>query len=247
MAVITKIFLGKYVKSQGEKVNSGPLIASGSDAMFDAVLSASVLSSAIVFILSGISLEAYVGVLISVFIIKSGIEMIRETLDEILGVRADKETTIKIKELLMSDSKVNGAYDLFIYNYGPDKNYASVHLELPDTMTAKEIDKLTRKLEAKVYKETGIILTGVGLYSYNTGDSEAAKIQNNVREKVLSHEWALQFHGFYLDIEAKEMRFDVVMSFDIKPKEGLKILYEEINQAYPEYNVQIAPDVDISD
>ena len=63
----------------------------------------------------------------------------------------------------------------------------------------------------------------------------------------MSHEWALQFHGFYLDIEAKEMRFDVVMSFDIKPKEGLKILYEEINQAYPNYDIQIAPDVDISD
>ncbi|MBR2208029.1 MAG: cation transporter [Synergistaceae bacterium] len=247
VAVVTKILLGKYVKSQGEKVNSGSLVASGSDAMFDAVLSASVLGSAIIFILSGISLEAYVGVLISVFIIKSGIEMIRETLDEILGVRADKETTIKIKELLMSEPPVRGAYDLFIYNYGPDKNYASVHLELPDTMTAKEIDKLTRKLEAKVYKETGIILTGVGLYSYNTGDSEAAKIQNNVREKVLSHEWALQFHGFYLDIKAKEMRFDVVMSFDIKPKEGLKVLYEEINQAYPNYDIQIAPDVDISD
>lgn len=247
VAVITKIILGKYVRAQGEKVNSGSLVASGSDAMSDAALSASVLASAVIFTFSGISLEAYVGLLISVFIIKSGLELIGETLDEILGVRADKEITTKIKGLLTSEPCVNGAYDLFIYNYGPDKNYASVHLELPDTMTAKEIDKLTRKLEAKVFQETGIILVGIGIYSYNTGNDEAARIQNDVREKVLSHEWAVQFHGFYLDIETKEMRFDVVMSFDIKPHEGLKILYGEINQAYPGYELHIAPDVDISD
>ena len=246
VAVVTKIVLGRYVKAQGEKVNSGSLVASGSDALFDAILSASVLASAIIFVLSGLSLEAYVGVLISAFIIKSGLEMISETLDEILGVRADTKTTEQIKNLLMSDSNVRGAYDLILYNYGPDKNYASVHLELPDVMTAKEIDKLTRKLEAKVYKETGVILAGLGLYSYNTGDDEAAKIQNDIRGKVLAHDWAVQFHGFYLDIEAKEMRFDVVMSFDINPKDGLEILYEEIKQAYPDYDIQIAPDVDVS-
>ncbi len=246
VAIVVKIILGRYVKAQGKKVNSGSLVASGSDAMFDAILSASVLASAIIFMASGVSLEAYVGAVISVIIIKSGIEMMIETLNEILGVRADKEITDQIKGLLTEEAEVKGAYDLILYNYGPDKNYASVHLELPDKMTAREIDRLTRKLEAKVYKETGVILAGVGLYSYNTGNDEAAKIQNDVREKVLAHDWAVQFHGFYLDMEAKEMRFDVVMSFDIRPAEGLKILYEEMHQAYPEYNIMIAPDVDIS-
>lgn len=247
VAVAVKILLGTYVKAQGKKVNSGSLIASGSDAMFDAILSSSVLLCAVIFMISGLSLEAYVGVIISVFIIKSGIEMMMETLSEILGRRADKEVTGRIKELLNEEPEVRGAYDLILYNYGPDKDYASVHLELPDTMSVREVDKLTRKLESKVYRETGVILVGVGVYSYNTGDGEAARLQNEVREKVMSHDWALQFHGFYLDTEAKDMRFDVVMSFDIDPKDGLNTLYEEMKRDYPDYTVQIAPDVDISD
>ena len=247
VAVIVKIILGRYVKAKGEQVNSGSLVASGSDAMFDAILSGSVLVSAIIFMVSGLSLEAYVGVVIAGFIIKAGIEMMMETLNEILGTRADKEKTDKIKKLLSDEPEVRGAYDLIMYNYGPDKDYASVHLEVPDTMTTREFDKLTRKLERKIYKETGVVLAGVGLYSYNTGSNEAADIQKDVRERVMAHDWAVQLHGFYVDTEAKEMTFDVVMSFDIRPREGLQIIYNEVKEAYPEYSIQIAPDVDVSD
>ena len=247
VAVVVKLILGKYVKAQGEKVNSGSLIASGSDASFDAILSFSVLVSAVVFLMSGISLEAYVGVVISLAIIRSGIEMITETLDDILGIRADKETAQKVKALLNEEPEVQGAYDLVLFNYGPDKDYAAVHLELPDTMTVDEVDQLNRRVEKKVYRETGITLVGIGVYGYNTGDDEAAKIRDRVREMVMAHEWALEFHGFHIDVPLKQMRFDVVMSFDINPNEGLRILQEEMKRDYPEYEVQILPDVDISD
>ena len=246
VAVVVKILLGRYVKAQGKKVNSGSLVASGSDALNDAILSGSVLASAVIFKLTGLSLEPFVGLVISVFIIKSGIEMMKETLDQILGMRADKEVTDRIKAILNEEPQVHGAYDLILHNYGPDRDLASVHIELPDTMTVREVDRLTRKLEAKVYRETGVILTGVGLYSYNTGNDEAARIQNDVRERVLAHDWAVQFHGFYVDTGARQMQFDVVMSFDIQPKEGLRILHEEIQQAYPGYSIAIAPDVDVS-
>ena len=246
VAVVVKILLGRYVKAQGKKVNSGSLVASGSDALNDAILSGSVLACAILFKLTGLSLEPFVGLVISVFIIKSGIEMMRETLDQILGTRADREVTDRIKAILTEAPQVHGAYDLILHNYGPDKDLASVHLELPDSMTVREVDRLTRQLEAKVYRETGVILTGVGLYSYNTGDDEASRIQNDVRERVLAHDWAVQFHGFYVDTDAKQMQFDVVMSFDIQPKEGLRILHEEIQRAYPGYSIAIAPDVDVS-
>lgn len=136
---------------------------------------------------------------------------------------------------------------MFLYNFGPDRNYGSVHLELPDTMTVEEVDLLTRKVEAKVFKETGVILTGVGVYSLNTGDGEAARIREDVRGKVMAHEWALGFHGFHLDEKAKVMRFDVVMSFDVVPKEGLEALHEEIGQSYPDYDILIVPDIDVSD
>lgn len=247
VAVAVKVFLGRYVKAQGKKVNSGSLVASGSDALNDAILSASVLVCALLFMLTGVSLEAWVGLVISAFIIKAGVEMMIDTLNQILGIRADRETTDQLKALLTEEEAVSGAYDLILYNYGPDKNLASVHLEVPDTMTALEIDRLTRKLEQKVYARTGVLLTGVSVYARNTGDDEAAQICRNVREMVSAHSWVLQLHGFYVDTGAKQMTFDVVMSFDIQPREGLGILYEELNRAYPGYTIQIVPDVDVSD
>ena len=246
-AVVVKLLLGRYVKGQGEKVNSGALIASGSDASFDAILSASVLASAVIFMIWGISLEAYVGVVIAVFIIKAGIEMLSETLSDIIGQRADAEMSKTIKKLVAEEPEVRGAYDLILYNYGPDKNYGTLHMELPDTMTVEEVDVLTRKVQNKVFHETGVILTGIGVYSYNTSDDEAAQMRNHVQEKVLEHDWAIQMHGFYVDTVEKLIRFDVVLSFDADRKEALDTLNDELKEMYPDYTPVIVPDVDTSD
>jgi divalent metal cation (Fe/Co/Zn/Cd) transporter len=246
VAVITKVLLGRYVKKKGEEVSSGALIASGTDALSDAALSFAVLVTALIYTFKGISLEAYIGVIISGFIIKAGIDMIRETISDILGRRADAETSLKIKELLSEEPEVIGAYDLFVHNYGPGREYASVHLELPDDMTVEEVDRLTRKVTDRVYRETGVILTGVGVYSHNT-DERTKKIREDVESIVLAHDWALQMHGFYLDEEKKVMRFDVVMSFDINHKEGIATICSEIKEKYPEYEPFIVPDIDISD
>ncbi|MBE6029537.1 MAG: cation transporter [Clostridiales bacterium] len=247
VAIIVKLVLGRYVKKQGEKVNSGALVASGKDASFDAILSASVLASAIVFLIWGISLEAYVGVIISIVIIKAGIEMMIETLNDIIGQRGDAEMTRTIKKLLTEEPEIRGAYDLNLFNYGPDKYYGSVHMELPDTMTVDEVDVLTRKIQIKVYQETGVILTGIGVYSYNTSNDEAAEIRNTVQKTILSNEWALQMHGFYVDIINKAMRFDVVVSFDIDHKEAVAIMTKQVQELYPDYTVSIISDIDVTD
>ena len=247
VAIIVKLVLGRYVKKQGEKVNSGALVASGKDASFDAILSASVLASAIVFLVWGISLEAYVGVIISIVIIKAGIEMMIETLNDIIGQRGDAEMGQKIKALLNEEPEISGAYDLTLFNYGPNKYYGSVHMELPDTMTVDEVDVLTRKVQVKVYQETGVILTGIGVYSRNTTNDEAAEIRNTVQKTVMSHDWALQMHGCYVDLINKTMRFDVVVSFDIDHKEAVGVMTQEVQGLYPDYAITIVPDVDVAD
>ncbi|MBR4240946.1 MAG: cation transporter [Eubacterium sp.] len=244
VAIAAKLVLGSFVKKQGKKHNSGALVASGSDALFDAILSASVLASAIIYLVFDISLEAYVGAVIACFIIKAGIEMMIETLNDILGRRSEKEEVVEIKRIICEEKEVRGAYDLMIYNYGPNKDYASVHLELPDTMTVDEVDKLTRRVQANVFRKTGVILTGVGVYSFNTSDDEAAKIRNTVQKTVLAHDWAIQLHGFYADTENKTMRFDVVVSFDVDKYEAIETVRKEIQALYPDYSLQIIPDID---
>lgn len=247
VAIIAKLILGMYVKKQGKRANSGALTASGSDALFDAILSSSVLASAIIFLTFKISLEAYVGVIIAGFIIKAGIEMMIETLNDIIGKREDTETVRELKDIICKEENVLGAYDVTLFNYGPNKNYGSVHIELPDTLSVDDVDKITRKIQVDVFHKTGIILTGIGVYSFNTSNDEAAKMRNTVQKTVMSHEWALQMHGFYADTENKTLRFDVVVSFDVDRKEAIKNLYNDICSLYPDYEVLIVPDTDIAD
>ncbi len=247
VAIVVKLVLGGYVKKQGKKVNSGALTASGSDALFDAVLSSSVLAAAVIYLVSGVSLEAYIGVVIAGFIIKAGIEMMLDTLDDIIGQRSDSEMVKKLKHIICEEDAVRGAYDVTLFNYGPNRNYGSVHIELPDNMTVDEVDRITRRIQLNVFQKTGVILTGVGVYSFNTSDDEAAQIRNSIQKAVLSHEWALQMHGFYTDTKAKTIHFDVVISFDVDSKEALETLTKQTKEMYPDYSVMIVPDSDISD
>lgn len=246
-AVLVKLLMGSYVKRQGKKLNSAALIASGSDASFDALLSGSVLVSALIFLFTGISLEAYVGALLSIFIVKSGYKMIRDTLDNILGKRADAALTQKIRALLTEEEEVIGAYDLFLNDYGPDRFYGTVRLELPDMMTVEEVDVLSRKLQKKVFRATGVIMVSIGVYAYNTKGDAAAAMRNEVQKLALSHEWVLQLHGFYAELDKKYLRFDIVVDFSKSPKEAVEALKQEIEARYPGYNVEITADADISD
>ena len=247
VAVIVKILLGRFVKGVGERVNSDSLVNSGEDATLDSVISASTLVAAGIYLLFGISLEAWLGAIIALIIIRSGIEMLRDTLSQILGERADAELASAIKDTIISDPQISGAYDLVLHNYGPDSFQGSVHIEIPDTLSASEIDKLIRKISVEVYRKHHVILTAVGVYSVNTRDPRAIEARETVRKIVMSHENALQMHGFFLDEEDKTIRFDVVISFDEKDRSSLyRHICQDVQKVYPDYTIQAALDTDFS-
>ena len=244
-AVVVKLLLGTYVKDQGKKVRSPSLVASGADALFDAVISASVLVSAAVYLIWGLSLEAYVGALISVFIIKSGFGMLTDTLSEILGRRVDREYLSEIRETICEDEAVSGAYDLILHSYGPEKYFGSVHVEIPDTMTADEIDLMERRIAGRVYEKHGVILAGIGIYSVSTKNDRAAEVRSDVTHRIAAHDGVLQIHGFYYDEEKKIINADVILDFELSDREGeFRRICEEIREAYPDYTVNLVMDID---
>lgn len=248
VAVVVKIILGRYVKSVGVKVNSDSLINSGEDATLDSVISASTLVAAVVFLLFSISLEAWLGVIISVVIIKSGFEMLKETISKILGERNDIELAKEIKSTVTSFPEVRGAYDLVLNNYGPNNWNGSIHIEVNDTFSAAELDQLIREITMKVLMEHHVILTAIGVYSVNTQDKEIMEAEKKVRKVVLSHEHVNQIHGFYMLKDKKSMRFDVVISFDAKDRgEVYKKVVEDVQKAFPDYTLQVALDTDFSE
>ncbi len=248
VAVVVKIILGRYVKGVGEKVNSDSLVNSGEDATLDSVISASTLVAAGIFLLSGVSLEAWLGAVISAVIIKSGVEMLRDTISQILGEKNDPELTASIKRTVSSFPQVHGAYDLVLNNYGPDVWNGSIHIEVPDTCSADELDQLIRSIQTEVFLKHQVVLTAIGVYSVNTRDEDIIETQKKVREIVLSHDHVKQMHGFYLNKEQKTMRFDVVISFNAKDR---KAVFEEViadvRNAFPDLELQAAMDTDFAE
>ena len=245
VAVVVKFVFGRYVKNTGKKVNSQSLVASGQDAFMDAVLSFTTLIAAIINYVWHLSLEGYLGVIIGLFIIKSSIEILREAVDSILGVRADGELSKKLKEKINSFQDVQGTYDLNLHNYGPSSIIASAHIQVRNDMTAEEIHILTRKIEYLIYGEFGIALT-LGIYAANDS-GEYGEIKRELGKILKDYKNVLQVHGFYVD-KKDNVYFDLIIDFEENNREQIKNeIVNKLKQRYPKYNYNVIIDSDITD
>lgn len=243
VAIVVKLALGRYVKSVGEDINSQALVASGSDALFDSILSLSTLVAALISIFFHISLEGILGVIISIVIIKASIDMIRETLDSMIGARVDSELSRKIKESICELPEVYGAYDLSLHNYGPEEMQGSVHVEVDDSLTALEIHNLTRQISIKIYNEFSIILT-VGIYARNNKFDD---IRNDLYEIASKYEEIIEIHGFIVYETQNLITFDMIVDFDADREKVKSRILKEIKQKHPQYTYQVIDDYDVSD
>ena len=248
VAVAVKILLGRYVKGIGKKVNSDSLVNSGEDATLDSVISASTLVAAGIFLIFQVSLEAWLGAIISIVIIKSGAEMLRDTVSQILGEQNDAELARSIKQTVTGFPDVHGAYDLVLNNYGPDSWNGSIHIEVLDTFSANELDQLIREITMKVMEEHHVILTAIGVYSVNTQDEEIIQARQKVREIVFAHEYVTQMHGFYWDKKQKTMRFDIVVSFEAGDRKAVYAeVVSDVQKEFPDIQLQVALDTDFAE
>ena len=246
--VLVKLLLGNYVKKTGEAVNSDSLINSGEDARMDALISATTLIAAVIYLTAGVSLEAWLGALISILIIKSGAEMVMTTVSHLLGEPAAVKLAIALKKTVNEFPEVSGVYDLVLHDYGPDNYNGSLHIEVKDTMTANEIDQLTREITAVVYEKHSVILSAISVYSLNTRNKEVVRVHDEVRKIVLSHKHVKQMHGFYLNLKNKVMRFDVVVSFDADDRNRVfEDAVASVKKAFPDYDVSENMDMDLNE
>ena len=167
VAIVAKLLLGRYVKRKGEQLKSDALVASGSDALFDAIITLATLVSAGVMLLWQVSLDGILGAIISLVIIKAGVEMLASPINQLLGTSIPKELTNEIKKEVMAFDEVQGVYDLILHNYGPSVIIGSLHVSVRDTLTAYDIHGLGRRIATEMFARHGIIMT-VGFYSVAT-------------------------------------------------------------------------------
>ncbi len=248
VGVVIKIVLGLHVRRVGERVDSDALVNSGKEATLDSAIAASTLVAAIIYLIWGISLEAYLAAIISVVIIKSGVEMIKETLDDILGQSTDPAFAEEIKETVCSFHDVKGAYDLVVHDYGPNTHQGSIHIEVRDDLTIVKLDELNRRIFDAVYEKHNVALTGISIYALNSIDPYTIEMKKRIEEELLNIEHLTEIHGFYLNKEKNRVRFDIVVSLDAKDRpEIYREALERVEAMYPDCSFEIIVDTDFAE
>lgn len=246
VAVFVKFFFGRFVKKEGAMLNSNSLIASGTDAISDSVLSFSTFVGALISMIWHISLEGYLGLIISFIILKSAYEILKSTVGDMIGIRADSNLTKKLRKKIMSYKEVFGVYDLILHNYGPNTIIGTAHIEVPDEMNAKAIHKLTKEIAADIYLSFGITLT-FGIYASNS-EGKFGDIKAYLASLIKEYKTILQVHGFYVDEENSFISFDLIFDFDEKNQEGIKNeIILSLKEKYPKFDYYVVLDTDFSD
>ncbi len=245
LCVLVKLVLSRYVTGQGKRLHSEPLVDSGKDAAMDALVSASTLAAALLRIFFGVSAEGWLGVLISLLIVKTGAEMEYQTLSELLGQRVDADLCRAIRKTVEAFPEVHGVYDLMLHDYGPDRMTASLHIEVDDRMPACEISDLTRRISLEVLEKDRVLLTAVGIYSMDTENENAMQLRREITDIAMGYEHVLQVHGFSL--RDREIRFDVIVDFDVEDPDALCAqIAARIREKHPELTVRAFWDADYS-
>lgn len=244
-ATIVKFLFGTYVKKEGRKINSKSLVATGTDALMDSIVSLSTFVAAIVSIIWNISLESYLGLVISLIIIKSSIDILKEPINSIIGIRVEEELTQKIKRKINSYEEVQETCDLILHDYGPSKLIGSINIQVPEDMKASEIHTLTRKISEDIKKEFGILLT-IGIYAANE-EEKYKKIKNELNKIIKEYNEVLQVHGFYVDDKKMEISFDLIIDFQTENPTNIKNeIVEKMKEKFPKYNYYVILDTDLT-
>lgn len=247
VAIVVKLLLGLFVKRQGKKLNSDALIASGSDALFDSIITLSTLVSAGIMLLWNISLDGILGTLISIVIIKAGVEMLASPINELLGARLSQDLVSQIKKETLAFDGVYGVYDIILHNYGPNLMIGSLHINVYDTMTAYEIHGLTRHISEQMFAKHGIIMT-VGVYAIATGENRQTELQTIVLQTLAKHKDIVQVHGFYFFETEQRISVDVVPDISVHDETAFaQTLTEELQQIIPDKTITIIIDHNYSE
>jgi cation diffusion facilitator family transporter len=247
VAIVVKLLLGSYVKRQGNRLKSDALIASGSDALFDAIITLATLVSAGIMLLWNVSIDGYLGALISLVIIKAGIEMLASPVNELLGARVSEELVHSIKEEVMAFEGVHGVYDIILHNYGHEVMIGSLHISVDDTMDAYQIHGLTRRISGQMYTQHGILMT-VGVYAIATGTNKRTELQNIVIQTLGQHKEVVQIHAFYYFEKENLVTVDVVPDISVHDEKAFcHQLIAELKPLLPDVELSIVIDHNYSE
>lgn len=249
LAIAAKLLMSRFFRKTGAATESESLKATASDAMFDAAVTSATLLAALVGIIFGDVapwLDGTLALCISLIIIRAGVKMVMSPLDRLIGERMDSGLTETLKKEVASFGKVLGVYDLIIHDYGPGRRLGSMYIVVEDTMTAHEVQDLTRQIQRRLLGKYGILFT-IGIHAMNWKDPGTRIMYDKIIDLVRKVPGVIEIHGLYIDPKDKTISFDVVTDFSVKDREAFRRkLVDAVAACYPEYRSDVIVDPDIS-
>lgn len=159
MSMLVKLWMARLNKALGERINSETLLATAQDSKNDVLATGAVLACAIVARVAGVNLDAWAGLAVGLYIGWSGIELIRDTVNPLLGQAPDPELVAHIRSKIMSYPGVLGTHDLMVHDYGPGRQFASAHVEMAAETDPMESHDTLDNIEQAFKDDDGLIVT----------------------------------------------------------------------------------------
>lgn len=245
ISICVKMYMFFYNHTIGKKINSAGMKATAMDCVTDSVATFVVLLSMIFTKFTGINIDGYCGILVSLFIMYAGINSAKETLAPLLGTKPDEELVNKVHSLVMSYDIVQGIHDMVVHDYGPGRQIISLHAEVDGSLDIydihDEIDIIEKELYDKLSIETTIHMDPIDIHNESTRQTkeEMCKLITNLHKNATIHDFRMVPGHTHTNLI-----FDVVVPFELKLKDDeIKQKVQEIvSQRWENYFVVLTID-----
>lgn len=251
VSIFFKLWLSKFNKTVGHKINSSALKAAATDALGDVFTSSTVVISFLLAKFTQFPLDGYIGVFVACAIIYSGYGLIKETLNPLLGEAPDPVLVNNISDMVMSYENINGIHDLVVHNYGPGRIMASIHAEIPSDIDVMTIHHIIDTAEREISKKLNIYLV-IHMDPICVDTDEIIDARKIVEDVLKTYPAVKSLHDFRVvgENDIKNLIFDIVVNpidlNDCFTKEKLSQFIErDIKKLHPQFNCIITVDLEL--
>lgn len=239
VSAILKLLLGTFTIKEGKRVDSSSLAALGTECRSDSVVSVITLVTALVFLVFRVNLDAYAGIIMALIVLKAGLEVLKETLSDLLGQSGEKELAQELYHIIRAEPLVLNAADMMLHNYGPDAYSGSVNVEIDHSKTVGEVYAALHELQLRIMHEKHITMV-FGIYAVDKDHQEIRQLREQVAAFVREQEHVTSYHALYIHPNGRDIYVDLVVDYDLANWDALRREFTDYMAVrYPEKHLEL--------
>ena len=217
VSICVKLWLSVFNMKLGKKINSCVMTATAEDSRNDVIATSATLIALLVSQFTDFSIDGIMGIVVSLFILKTGFDIIRDTVDDLIGKPVQPEIVEKIKNTIKSDSDIIDIHDLVIHNYGVTKMIGSCHIEIRSDMSFRDVHEIADRTERRIQNELNIMMT-IHTDPVDIDDEQTIKYKGIIKDIISSMNQGFSIHDFRM-VSCENHRnliFDITVPYECK-------------------------------